>query len=156
MLLKFGLLKQGLKLWIKEGSKLGIEWGTLSGVFSGTESFIANIRQKKDRWNSYIGSGMASACIRASEGPKGIAINFCIGFAFMYIIDMIVPQNVPTSVEQTAAHETTTKISNKISQSFSTARTKTFAQKRFIRGRQPIIRNSSLSSITNFIKKILF
>lgn len=151
MLLKFGLLKQGLKLWIKEGSKLGLEWGTLSGVFSGTENFIANVRQKKDRWNSYIGSGMASACMRAGEGPKGIIMNFCIGFAFMYIIDMIVPATVPTSIEQTAAHETTTKISNKISQSYSTARTKTLNAQRFIRGKH---RNSTIK-ITNFIKKFL-
>ena len=159
-MLKFGMLKQGLKVWIKDGSKLGIEWGTLSAIFSGSESFFANIRQKQDRWNSYIGSGMASACMRLSEGPKGIVMNFCIGFAFMYVIDMLVPSDVPTSVEQTAAHEVGSKIPKiaPISKKTLTTTT-TFSAKRYVKGvpnkaASASVRNTS-NSIVSFIKKLI-
>ena len=157
-MLKFGMLKQGLKVWIKDGSKLGIEWGTLSAIFSGSESFCANIRQKNDRWNSYIGSGMASACMRFNEGPKGILMNFCIGFAFMYVIDMLVPSDVPTSVEQTAAHEVGSKIPKRVPPVNKKSLTATtFSAKRYVKGipnKSASVRNTS-NSIVSFIKKII-
>ena len=160
-MLKFGMLKQGLKVWIQNGSKLGIEWGTLSAIFSGSESFCANIRQKHDRWNSYIGSGMASACMRLNEGPKGIFMNFCVGFAFMYVIDMLVPSDVPTSVEQTAAHEVGSKIPKRVASINKKPLTTTtiFSAKRYVKGvpnksASASVRNTS-NSIVSFFKKLM-
>jgi len=151
LMLKFGCLKEGIKPWIQKGSQLGIEWGTLSAIFSGGESFFANIRQKRDRWNSYMGSGLTSACMRIKEGPKSIIMNFCIGFAFMYIVDMIVPSSIPTSIEQTAAHEASSKLPKSISKTLTPTGITT---KKMIRNRS----NYNITrgqNILKFLKNIL-
>lgn len=151
-ILKFGLLKQGLKVWFENGSQLGIEWGTLSAVFSGTESFFANIRQKQDRWNSYIGSGVASASMRLNEGPSSVIKNFAIGFAFMYFIDMLVPSEVPTSIEQTAAHEVSSKIpKTKMVLNKKSLPNNTFYAKKLVKGKTQQKHNGFI----NFIKKFI-
>ena len=61
-----------MKYWLKEGCTVGVEWARISALFSGSEEFCLKIRNKKDRWNSYIGSGMVSAVLRVNEGPIGV------------------------------------------------------------------------------------
>ena len=155
LMLKFGCLKEGIKPWIQKGSQLGIEWGTLSAIFSGGESFFANIRQKRDRWNSYMGSGLTSACMRIKEGPKSIIMNFCIGFAFMYVVDMIAPSTVPSSIEQTVSHEATTKLPkiSDISKKLTPTLTRRAQYNSKVIRRPNIMMNNS--NIAKFLKNII-
>lgn len=85
------LFKDGPKLWVKTGSKMGVEWGVISGAFAGGEAFFAVLRGKQDRWNTYFGSGLASAIMGAKDGPLGVVQGFCAGFAFIYAIDRFLP-----------------------------------------------------------------
>jgi hypothetical protein len=54
---------------LKEGLKVGVEWSRISALFQGSEVLISKLRDKQDRWNSYIGSGILSAALRYQEGP---------------------------------------------------------------------------------------
>ena len=78
-------------------------------------------------------------------------MNFCIGFAFMYIVDMIVPSSIPTSIEQTAAHEASSKLPKSISKTLTPTGITT---KKIIRNRSNynIIRGQN---ILKFLKNIL-
>ena len=84
-------------------------------------------------------------------------MNFCIGFAFMYVIDMLVPSDVPTSVEQTAAHEVGSKIPKRVPPVKKSLTTTTFSAKRYVKGipnKSASAKNTS-NSIVSFIKKII-
>lgn len=85
------------KTWLTLSGKLGVEWATISGLFAGGESLFKTLRGKEDRWNVYLGSGLASAVMRAKEGPIGSIQGFAAGFAFVYAIDQFLPEeNMPS------------------------------------------------------------
>jgi hypothetical protein len=85
------------KTWLTLSGKLGVEWATISGLFAGGESLFKTLRGKEDRWNVYLGSGLASAVMRAKEGPIGSIQGFFAGFAFVYAIDQFLPEeNMPS------------------------------------------------------------
>ena len=70
--LSHSLFSPGLKLWASEGIKVGTEWSRISALFSAAEEFCSGVRAKKDKWNTYIGSGIVSAVLRINEGPVGV------------------------------------------------------------------------------------
>jgi len=85
------------KTWLTLSGKLGVEWATISGLFAGGESLFKTLRGKEDRWNVYLGSGLASAVMGAKEGPIGSIQGFAAGFAFVYAIDQFLPEeNMPS------------------------------------------------------------
>ena len=93
------LFKVGAKAWLKQGSKLGMDWASISGLFAGGETFFATLRGSEDRWNVYLGSGLASAVMGgAKEGwPMGAVQGFAAGFFFMLAVDQFLPpEGVPT------------------------------------------------------------
>lgn len=87
------LFREGPKTWIVSGSKMGLDWGVISGTFAGGEVLFAVLRGKQDRWNTYLGSGLASAAMGAKDGPLGIAQGFVAGFCFVYAIDRFLPSS---------------------------------------------------------------
>ena len=76
------------KVWAGKGYVMGRDWGRTSAFFLGGEVFAEKIRNKKDRWNSYVGSGLGSAALRMDEGPMGMVNGFIFGFGFLYIFDV--------------------------------------------------------------------
>lgn len=87
------LFREGPKKWIVSGSKMGLDWGVISGTFAGGEVLFAVLRGKQDRWNTYLGSGLASAAMGAKDGPLGMAQGFVAGFCFVYAIDRFLPSS---------------------------------------------------------------
>jgi len=83
--------------WIMRGAATGIEWAKIGAYFVGGEVMFANLRNKDDRINAYLGSGLTSGLLRMDEGPLGIAQGFAIGYGFMYAIDKFI-------VDDPAAH----------------------------------------------------
>ena len=86
----------GLKGMFQKGYSMGLEWGRISALFSAGDIFCAKFRNIDDKWNSFIGSGIGSAALRAQEGPLGIAQGFVVGFGFMYMFDRLTSNSSPT------------------------------------------------------------
>ena len=55
--------KEGFREVLRRGVHMGIEWAQISAIFSGAEIFCSKIRNKEDRWNAYIGSGIGTASL---------------------------------------------------------------------------------------------
>lgn len=133
MVLKINtLFKSGFKVWIKTGSKMGIDWAVFSGVFAGGVSFFATVRDKDDRWNTYLGSGLASAMTRIKDGPMGVCQGFAQGFAFLYAIDQFLPpEGIPTALPlSTQAMNRNAKMSQSIGARSAAAAVKRYGGKR--------------------------
>jgi hypothetical protein len=75
------------KAWMGKGFTMGRDWGRTSAFFLGGEIFTEKLRGKKDRWNSYVGSGLGSAALRLDEGPVGMFNGFIFGAGFLYVFD---------------------------------------------------------------------
>jgi len=91
------LFKGRIKAWLMGGGRLGVDWACISGLFSSGETLVATLRAKDDKWNVYLGSGLASAAMGAKEGPIGAAQGFAAGFAFMFAVDQFLPEeNMPS------------------------------------------------------------
>jgi hypothetical protein len=75
------------KAWMGKGFAMGRDWGRTSAFFLGGEIFTEKLRGKKDRWNSYVGSGLGSAALRLDEGPVGMFNGFIFGAGFLYVFD---------------------------------------------------------------------
>lgn len=88
LLMKIGMIKD-VKGWLLEGSKMGMEWGAFSALFTGGEELCLKLRNKNDRWNSYIASGFCSGYMKMPEGYLGVAQGFVSGVAVMYTIDQL-------------------------------------------------------------------
>ncbi|KAJ1432754.1 hypothetical protein B484DRAFT_429772 [Ochromonadaceae sp. CCMP2298] len=87
--------------WIMRGAATGIEWAKIGAYFVGGEVLCANLRNKDDRMNAFLGSGLTSALLRIDEGPLGMAQGFAIGFGFMFAIEQFI-------VDEPAVHGTAT------------------------------------------------
>jgi hypothetical protein len=58
--------------------------------------FAERIRGVDDKWNAYFGSGMASAIMRAKEGPWAMTQGFVSGFAIVYVFEKVRPSAYST------------------------------------------------------------
>jgi hypothetical protein len=108
-----------LKSWVVSGSQMGIEWGKISACFAAGDVLSSIIRGKEDRWNTVIGSGLASAALRINEGPVAIAQGFGMGCLFVYAIDQFMPQT--NDVTGTGPQTQTTRRSNNVRSMSATA-----------------------------------
>ena len=63
ILLNLSHSKEGFREVLRRGVRMGIEWAQISAIFSGAEIFCSKIRNKEDRWNAYIGSGIGTASL---------------------------------------------------------------------------------------------
>jgi hypothetical protein len=77
------------KVWWNTAYSMGRDWGRTSAFFIGGDAFAETLRGKKDKFNSYIGSGLGSMVMRMDEGPWGMAQGFVVGFCFLYAFDLL-------------------------------------------------------------------
>ncbi len=112
LILKFNKLMQGVgpKRWFTESSTIGLEWARISAIYSGGEKLSSVIRGKDDKWNSILGSGVASGVMRINEGPFAVLNGFVLGCVFVYAINAYMPSPTTTgkSVSTTSKASTLT------------------------------------------------
>ena len=123
--------------------KVGSEWSRISALFSAAEEFCGSVRDKRDKWNTYIGSGIVSAVLRINEGPVGVAqgifviqiqmplttifyniscsVGFAAGFGFFYAIDLLIPgaANVNVPIDDVATSIKISMILSTLPQDFN-------------------------------------
>lgn len=90
IIMGLGSYKEGIKVVLKKGAVMSCEWGQISAIFTGAEYFLATIRDKDDRWNAYIGSGIGTASLGYKEGLPGMVKGFIGGVAFLYMFDVVI------------------------------------------------------------------
>jgi hypothetical protein len=86
------LAKEGVKAWLIKGSALSLDWGKVSALFVGGEKLLTSFRGKEDKWNTILGSGLASGLLRIKEGPAAMAQGAMLGAGFVMAIDLMQPE----------------------------------------------------------------
>jgi hypothetical protein len=87
------LTKEGVKAWLIKGSALSLDWGKVSALFVGGEKLLTSFRGKEDKWNTILGSGLASGLLRIKEGPAAMAQGAMLGAGFVMAIDLMQPES---------------------------------------------------------------